>query len=348
MNVLEGGGVVNNVEARLIKIVFLSFALSSLFQILAIEMGHRYALFTDSTTKKQAIHHISVPRAGGIGLYFSFLITSFFFSQTALILALSGLLVFGFGLYEDHNGNTKKEYRLASMAISTLIVVYLTDYTAQNMVFFILPYWISVFFTVFTVVGFSSAMNFIDGLNGLSSGVALISLFFFGLAVYICGDIKSLSVILILIGSIGGFFLFNYPKGRIFLGDGGAYFLGYILAIVVIMIADRNTSLSLWYPLAALSYPVIETLVTIARRIRRKKRRGIPFFEVEKVHLHTLTCKRLTHNNAKATNRILIVHLLINIAAFVFRKNIWVLIAMLPAIYFIYMNRYKKLMIHIK
>lgn len=324
-------------------LIIFTLLLSILFQFLTIKFENKYNIFNDCNTKTHAIHKIPTPRVGGVGIFLSFTIYIFFLSSEYNWLVYSGAIIFFLGLYEDWHGDTSKIYRLGAMALSTIVAIYFSGYVAQDSGFFILPYFIAVVFTIFTVVGLSSAINFIDGLNGLASGVCLITLTFFGIVAYLYNDLYSLTIILILLGSIFGFFIWNYPKGKIFLGDGGAYFLGFIMAILSIMIANRNEEISLWYPLVALAYPVIETIVTINRRIKRKKRKGIPFFEAEKTHLHTMTFRRKTKNNVAATNKILVFHLYINIFAFIFQQYIFVLFLLLPIAYYVYMMKYRRI-----
>ena len=321
----------------------IAFLLSLLLQYITIKIENRYSFFTDSHAKLHAIHSTPTPRVGGLGVFIAFAVAVLYTLPEYWWLVASGAVIFGFGLFEDWHGDTKKEYRLAAMALGTFIAIFFGGYVADNSEFFILPYFIAVLFTIFAVVGLSSAVNFIDGLNGLASGISIITLFFFALLSYMYDDGAFFILTLIGIGAASGFFLWNYPNGKIFLGDGGAYFLGFLLAILSIMLASRHPEISLWYPLAALSYPIIETFVTIERRIKRRKKKGTPFFEAEKVHLHTLKFRRKIRKNYGATNSLLFFHLLINVLAFTFSQYVFILMFVIVLAYFMYLFKYRRI-----
>ncbi|NBL00242.1 MAG: undecaprenyl/decaprenyl-phosphate alpha-N-acetylglucosaminyl 1-phosphate transferase [Erysipelotrichia bacterium] len=323
---------------------FLSFLQSLFYQYVTILFEKRFGLFVDSETKAHAVHKNPTPRVGGIGIFLAFSISIAYGVPEFLWLVYSSAIVFGFGLYEDWHGDTSKIYRLSAMGLATVVAIYFGGYVADNSEFFILPYAIAIVFTIFTVIGMSSAMNFIDGLNGLASGVSLVSLAAFGTLAYIYDDLMMVYVCLSLFGAVLGFYVWNFPYGKIFLGDGGAYFLGFILAMLSIILSGRHPEITLWYTLAALSYPVIETLVTIKRRINRKKKNGTPFFEAERVHLHTLKFKRQLRNNAKASWRLVTFHGVVNILALLIHHNIPALILLICLTFAIYMNKYTRIL----
>ena len=109
-------------------------------------------------------------------------------------------------------------------------------------------------------------------------------------------------ITLVIISPILSFFLINVFTGKIFLGDSGAYFLGYFVAMYSLLLINQY-NISPWYPVAILGYPIVETLFTIWRRIYRKKhhiKRG--FFDAEKVHLHTLLYKRFIRKSNSLTS----------------------------------------------
>lgn len=322
---------------------FFAFVQSIIYQYGTILFEKRFGWFIDNETKSHAVHKAPTPRVGGIGIFLAFSISIAYGIPDFLWLVYSGAIIFGFGLYEDWHGDTSKIYRLSAMGLATTIAIYFSGYVADNSEFFMLPYPLAIAFTIFAVVGMSSAVNFIDGLNGLASGVALISLSAFGVLSYIYEDIAMVHICLVLFGAILGFYIWNFPYGKIFLGDGGAYFIGFILAMIAVALSARHIEISLWYMLATLAYPVIETLVTIRRRIQRKKKNGTPFFEAERVHLHTLKFKRRTRNNALASLRLLLFHASISIAAFFLHKNIAALVLLICLSYVVYMYKYTKI-----
>jgi UDP-N-acetylmuramyl pentapeptide phosphotransferase/UDP-N-acetylglucosamine-1-phosphate transferase len=144
-------------------------------------------------------------------------------------------------------------------------------------------------FTVFAVGGFAQAMNIVDGFNGLAGVVSLI---FLGAIAYVAhqvGDQELMWSSLVLGASILGFLLFNYPRGLIFLGDGGAYLIGFLIAEFAVLLVHRNTEVSPWFALALLVYPIVETVFSIYRkRVLRNQSPGEP----DGLHLHMLIHKR--------------------------------------------------------
>jgi UDP-N-acetylmuramyl pentapeptide phosphotransferase/UDP-N-acetylglucosamine-1-phosphate transferase len=138
-----------------------------------------------------------------------------------------------------------------------------------------------------------NAVNIIDGFNGLSSGVVLLILASFVVVSYTQGHTDILTVASISIGAVLGFFVLNFPFGKIFLGDGGAYMLGFIVALLGIFLASNYSTISPWYILAIFIYPVWEVLFSIIRR----RVKGGDALAADAHHLHTLIYKHVTQNN---------------------------------------------------
>jgi len=284
--------------------IFAIFVISLLSGILVIKFCRKFNLFLDplSNVKIQSFHKEVIPRAGGIGIYLVALFSSYFTTERIFFVVLSFLPMFFYGLYEDLKGNTPQKVRLLIILFSSFLAVQLTGLKLENIGFFGIPEYLIVPFTIFAVTGIVSAINFIDGLNGLASGISLITFAIFGISSLADGNSLVALGFFFMVAAISGFFAINFPFGKLFLGDTGAYFLGYILAFSAIKIVNNGTGeISPWFPVAVLAYPIIETLFTIVRRSRRLKNKGIKFFEAERVHLHSLVYKRLTRNNSFAS-----------------------------------------------
>ena len=204
------------------------------------------------------------------------------------------------------------------------------------------------------IVGFASAVNFIDGLNGYSMGAMAISLIFFSLIFYSQGVDNLFIVSIILLGAIIGFLIFNFPFGKIFLGDMGAHLIGFIIGYLSIALAN-HTNVSLWYPLAVLALPVIETIYTIRRRIKRKKLKNISFNTSDNDHLHHyvlnyVKSKFININNPILLNSlasvyILIPYFFINLIGYIFRENDFILVGLFVVNVFGYVYIYIKIKI---
>jgi UDP-GlcNAc:undecaprenyl-phosphate GlcNAc-1-phosphate transferase len=148
----------------------------------------------------------------------------------------------------------------------------------------------AVVFSMILVAGLINAFNIIDGFNGLAGGVASLILLGITYVAFKAGDPLVLAMSVTAIGAIAGFMLFNFPRGLIYLGDGGAYLLGFWIGELLILLVVRNPQVSPWFPLLLCSYPVCEMLFSIYRRIFF--RRAHPHTP-DMAHLHHLIYKRV-------------------------------------------------------
>jgi UDP-N-acetylmuramyl pentapeptide phosphotransferase/UDP-N-acetylglucosamine-1-phosphate transferase len=149
---------------------------------------------------------------------------------------------------------------------------------------------ISILFTCIAISGLANAYNIIDGFNGLASMVAVIALIAVTYVAFRIGDTAVAIASLTMAGALVGFFLWNYPRGLIFLGDGGAYLIGFWIATVSILLISRNPQVSPWFAVLVNCYPIFETLFSIWRRkIRQGKSPG----QADAAHFHSLIYRRI-------------------------------------------------------
>ena len=144
--------------------------------------------------------------------------------------------------------------------------------------------------TVFAVAGIANSVNIIDGFNGLASMCVVIMLASVAYVAFQVGDPVIGTLALAGIGAVLGFFVWNFPAGLIFLGDGGAYFLGFFVAELSILLLVRNPGVSPLFPLLVCVYPVFETLFSI---YRRRFLRAVPPSMPDGIHLHSLIYRRV-------------------------------------------------------
>jgi len=149
---------------------------------------------------------------------------------------------------------------------------------------------ISILFTCFAVAGVTHSVNLIDGFHGIAS---MIGIFILSAIVYVAFKVSDLTIFMIgisVIGAILGFFVLNYPKGLIFLGDSGAYLIGFWIALLSLLLVSRHEEVSDWFPFLLCIYPIFETFFTVFRRYFIKKTSpGLP----DSFHLHQLIYKRV-------------------------------------------------------
>jgi UDP-N-acetylmuramyl pentapeptide phosphotransferase/UDP-N-acetylglucosamine-1-phosphate transferase len=251
----------------------------------------------------QKFHAHAVPRIGGVGIYLAILISALLahfvlnLDKGLLLLDLCtcALPAFTIGLIEDLTKKVGIKTRLMICAISAFLGLYflnilITKIELPGIDWLLGISMTAIIFTVIAVTGLANAYNIIDGFNGLASMVAMISLLAIGYVAFKTNDVVLASSCLVVIGAIGGFFIWNYPRGLIFLGDGGAYLIGYLIASLSILLVVRNPSVSPWFALLVNIYPIFETLFTIWRRkVHQGKNPGLP----DGAHFHSLIYRRM-------------------------------------------------------
>jgi UDP-N-acetylmuramyl pentapeptide phosphotransferase/UDP-N-acetylglucosamine-1-phosphate transferase len=133
------------------------------------------------------------------------------------------------------------------------------------------------------------AFNLIDGYNGLAGIVAMICCFALAYVSLLAGDRQLAGIMMVLAGSTAGFLVWNYPRGLIFAGDGGAYLWGVVIAVASIQLVQRYPAVSPWFPVLLLIYPVWETLFSIYRKLSRGQSPGV----ADALHFHQLIYRRI-------------------------------------------------------
>ncbi len=272
----------------------LGFAITlfcSLLLVLTTRWHGRYSL--DATRGVQKFHITPTPRVGGAAIMLGLWLTlgALPDSQQALLLPVlvAAMPAFVFGLAEDLTGKVSVRARLLATMASGVCCWGLTGISLASSgvapldaMLAWLPF--SVLFTAFAVGGVANAVNIIDGFNGLASGAVLIGMAAVGLIAQNAGDAELAQLCFIVCAVTAGFFVVNFPFGKLFLGDGGAYLLGFLLSWLSVMLVYRNPGVSPWAPLLACGYPIFETLFTIGRRLWCRRHPGHP----DSWHLHSL------------------------------------------------------------
>ncbi len=286
-------------------LVFLiSFGLSAALTLLVVRMlRHRGSATKDhDLTGPQKFHARTVARVGGTGPFLALVgvaaAVSWWNAALAAALALllaCGLPVFAVGLLEDVTKRVSPAWRLAAAAFSALLAALFAGATISRTDIWGLD-WIAdflpgaVLLAVLAVSGIANAINIIDGFNGLASMCTAMILLALAYVASEVGDPLVLALALAGAGAVLGFFIWNYPAGLIFLGDGGAYFLGFYVAEVALLLLHRNPAVSPLFPLLTCIYPVFETLFSMyRRRVIKGRSVGMP----DGLHLHSLVYRRL-------------------------------------------------------
>lgn len=286
-------------------VLILSFLVCLILTLLIVRYGYIHSRFTADSdlTGIQKFHSVAVPRVGGVGIIIGVFIALFarYFQNTevasfGLLLLLCGLPTFLSGLTEDITKKVGVKIRLLATILSAGLAGYfLNAWLGSLQVFGIddlmLTYPIvAIAITCFAVGGVANAFNIIDGYHGLSSMVAVMILAGIAYVAFQVGDHAIMIAALAMIGALTGFLVWNYPRGLIFLGDGGAYLIGFWIAELSVLLTARHPEVSKWFPLLLCFYPVFETLFTIYRRVIIKRvHPGLP----DASHLHQLIYMRI-------------------------------------------------------
>jgi UDP-N-acetylmuramyl pentapeptide phosphotransferase/UDP-N-acetylglucosamine-1-phosphate transferase len=249
----------------------------------------------------QKFHEKPVPRVGGLAIFLS-LIAGYGLLETPYAgphaeatqmllkpMLFAALPAFAFGLAEDLTRTVGVAERLLATMASAVLAWWLTgvsltqlDTPGLDALVAVLP--LSVAFTAFAVGGVANAVNIIDGFHGLASGFFILACAAIGLIAVQVAD-PGLAQLAFLSAAVAlGFFLVNYPFGRLFLGDGGAYLLGFWLAWLCVLLPMRNPEVSAWVSLLVCIYPVTEVLYSVYRRLALRLHMGEP----DRAHLHSL------------------------------------------------------------
>jgi UDP-GlcNAc:undecaprenyl-phosphate/decaprenyl-phosphate GlcNAc-1-phosphate transferase len=266
---------------------------------------HRYG-----SAVPQRFHAGHVPRLGGIAMLagctlgWGWAVASQHWSlpnqirvdpQMALSLWLVACLTVGAGVLEDLTQRLTARYRLLVTVGAALLAVWLLQLSVPRLDLadfdrlWAAGPWLGVALAVVAVSGLPHAFNLIDGYNGLAGTVALVCCFALAHVALQVGDRELAALVLVLAGSTAGFLVWNYPRGLIFAGDGGAYLWGVVIAVVSVLLVMRHEQVSPWFPMLLLIYPVWETMFSIYRKAARGQSPGV----ADALHFHQLIYRRI-------------------------------------------------------
>jgi len=239
---------------------------------------------------KRKIHKKVMPRLGGLAIYGSFLISYMFYGSNTpqmLSVLIGSFILVIMGMIDDINP-LRAKYKLVVQSIAAAIVVFygkifLTDISAFGLSL-TLPSPISYIFSCLFIVALINAINLMDGLDGMSSGIGIIYFTTISIVSYILGRFGGLEIILaiIMIGSLAGYLVYNFPPASTFMGDSGSNFLGFMVAVTSLIGFKMTTFTSLIIPIVILALPIFDIIVSILRRLLK----GQGIAEPDREHFH--------------------------------------------------------------
>lgn len=271
-----------------------AFAISILITPAVIAFAGKTGALDQPDARK--VHQQPVPRIGGLGIYLSFMVgimaavvqikPNAEMLHEIIGLVIGGTLIAALGLIDDYK-NLPAKVKLAGQIVAAAVLVIgfdvRIDFISDPFGDYLYLEWFAVPATIFWIVGITNTVNLIDGLDGLAAGVSTIA----SVTIFLVAMEKSFFLVAVLTATLAGaacgFLRYNFNPARIFMGDTGSMFLGFMLSGISVVGAVKSAAtIALIVPILALGIPILDTTFAIIRRYRG----GVPIFKPDKGHLH--------------------------------------------------------------
>src|SRR5699024_9837832 len=259
-----------------------SLILTPIVRILAFRIG------AVDRPNYRKVHTEIMPRIGGLAIYVSFMLGYLILRPTdehAIGILIGSFIIILTGFLDDLLEITAKAKFTGQLLAAFVVVLW----GGLQIEFINLPFggqlefsFLSIPITIIWIVGITNAINLIDGLDGLAAGVSTIALISLSIMAVIMGDYFVLVMALMLAVSTFGFLFYNFYPAKIFMGDTGALFLGYMISVLALLGFKNVAVISLIIPIMILGVPISDTFFAIVRRVRMKQK----IFDPDKSHLH--------------------------------------------------------------
>ncbi len=280
---------------RYILSFILAFSIVYFITPSIINLSYKYS-FTDKPTKRKK-HSKETPLCGGLAMIIGFFIVYFLVNRYSLLtekvwIFLGATLILGIGLVDDYYKTRGKEFPIYPRLIVQLIAAFIiynagiafrgftNPFTGE---YVLLTKTIQLILTITWIFGVTTVINWSDGMDGLAGGLSFISSLTFAAAAIILKQSESITMSLIISGVTLGFLVYNKYPAKIFMGDSGANFLGFMLSIIALDGAFKQATLmSLFIPILALAIPIFDNLFVIIKRFKD----GKPVYQADRSQIH--------------------------------------------------------------
>lgn len=276
----------------------LAFLTSFTIVIAIIPLLIKFAIkigFVDKPTQRKK-HKVPIPLLGGVGMFIGFIVGYIIFvnyvEHKTIAILCAALIILCIGIIDDWHKTRSKEFavfpRLLLQITAAFIVYYagirFTGFTNPfTDAYIVLPEWTQFLLTITWIFGVTTVINFSDGMDGLAGGLCTISgTTLFVVALYMRQSVSAIMSIL-LVGSALGFLRYNKFPAKIFMGDSGANFLGFILAVISLDGAFKHATLiSIFVPILALGVPIFDNIFVVFTRFIS----GKPIYKADATQIH--------------------------------------------------------------
>lgn len=272
--------------------VFVIVIVTLLTSLILVPIVKKIAIHVNAMDEPNArkIHKVPMPRLGGLAIYLAFLLGYMLYGEVStqmLSILIGSFLLLLIGFVDDIN-SVPARYKLIVQIIAAAIVVLYGDLSFTELSVFghriyFNAFWGSTLSIIF-IVAITNAINLIDGLDGLAAGISSIYFLTIAIIAFILNRIGGLDVIisLIMLGATLGFLVHNFPPAKIFMGDSGSLFLGFMISVIALLGYKVTTFTSLIVPIVILAIPIFDTIFAILRRIIKGQNIGV----ADKEHFH--------------------------------------------------------------
>ncbi|ENZ03341.1 MraY family glycosyltransferase [Clostridium thermobutyricum] len=250
--------------------------------------------FTDKPTKRKQ-HKKITPLCGGVAMYIGFFSVYFFtgdVDKRKIFIFIGSTMILLIGLVDDFYKSKGKEFKIAPrliVQILSAVLVYNAGVAFRGFTnpfsgeYIVLNHTLQFILSITWIFGVTTVINWSDGMDGLAGGISLVSSITFFIAAIILGQVDSANVSIVIAGTLIGFLIFNVHPAKIFMGDSGANFLGFILSIIALDGAFKQaTVLSILLPILALAVPIFDNIFVIIKRYSE----GKAVYEADRSQIH--------------------------------------------------------------
>ncbi len=312
----------NDYLDQIFLMVLTTFVFTALIMPITIKVAEHIGAI-DVPKDDRRVHKRPVPKLGGLGIFLGFLFGYMLFGVQSVkmnSILISSFIIILYGIIDDIK-TLNARYELVGQLLAASIIVFYGQILLTEISIFghIIEFGLFAYpITLFFILGCTNVIRLIDGLDGLSSGISSIFFLTTGIIAFFQGRVETLEITIafIMLGATLGFLVHNFYPAKLFAGEAGSAFMGFMISIISLLGYKGTFVTSLLVPILILAVPILDTLFAIIRR----KLRGRPIFEADKEHLHHQFLK-ITHSQRRTVLVIYAIDILFSITSILYVLN---------------------------